>query len=157
MFFEGTLCPLCDKEMLLKQSLFGTWGVWLPKSDALWKFCDATIHWNCYAAWEHQRQFARSYFEFWVEGRNENPYWRPAFLDDSVLVTVNPSPPVEAVWVHLAATGTRYRPALENWGNWLSDSSGDNHPLEQAALANVRQVLRTNVPTSESLLSRLTS
>ena len=80
------------------------------------------MHWSCYASWEHQLSFARSYFEFWVEGRNQNPYWQPAYLDETVLVTVNPSSPIEAAWVCIAATGSRHNPKLADWENGFNET-----------------------------------
>jgi hypothetical protein len=156
LFVEGMHCPLCNEAMLSNEQLFGTWGVWLPQSDPLVAFCDAMMHWSCYASWEHRRSFARSYFDFWVEGRNQNPHWQPVFLDDTVLVEVNPSLPIEAAWVYVAATGSRHNPKLADWEKWLQRDEDENHPVERAAVAAIKRTLRAHVPTKEDLLSRLT-
>jgi hypothetical protein len=156
LFCEGMPCPLCNEPMLQRQPLFGTWGVWLPQNDPLEAYCDAVMHWECYATWEHRSSFARSYFDFWVEGRHQNPHWRPAYFDDTVLVTVNPSPPIEAAWVHLAATGTRHNPKLDDWAAWLQRDDKEDHPMERAAVAMVKRTLSAHVPTKKSLLSQLT-
>ncbi len=155
LFCEGMPCSLCRKPMLREQRLFGTWGIWLPSENPLVNYCDAVLHWDCYAVWEHQTSFARSYFESWVQGRNGNPYWRTAFLNDDVFVEVNPSPPVESAWVYVAATGTRHNPRLEDWKAWLHGENEHDHPLEKAALASVKQVLQKHVPDKESLLSHV--
>ena len=152
LFVEGMKCPLCNEPMLSSEPLFGTWGVWLPSSNPLERYCDATMHWSCYANWKHQARFARSYFEAWVRAQGHNPYWKPAFVDDSVLVEVNPTPPVEAAWVYVAATGTRHNPKLEDWSTWLH-ASQDEHPLEHAALSAIKRKLINHVPTKESLLA----
>ncbi len=155
LFFAGCRCPICDQVLAPDADHFATWGVWLPESDGLSRFCDSVMHWSCYAEWKYQRRFARGYFEFWVSTSDQNPYWKRVFLNDSVLVTVNPKPPVEAAWVYLAATGTRHNPKLGEWGNWLERDDGDRHPLEAQALGNAKQTLRVELPTKAALLSRV--
>jgi hypothetical protein len=150
-----SLCPLCQRVLEAGDDIFGTWGVWLPRTDPLWQFCDAAMHWPCYAQWEHQSGFARSYFEAWVGSCESNPHWKPAYRDDLLLVTVNPAPPVEAAWVHLAATGTRHNPKLSAWADWLHEGAGIVHPLEAAALEAARRILRNQVPTADALIARL--
>lgn len=155
MMFDGMTCPLCQEPMHVHEQLFGTWGVWLERSHPLVKYCDGTLHWSCYAQWEHRQTFARSYFEFWVKGRHDNPYWLPAFLDDEVLVTVNPMREISGVWVIVAETGTRDNPRLDDWQRWLSGDDATMHPFKRDVLRSVKGTLREHVPTKETLLAAI--
>jgi len=139
-----------------EQLLFGTWGVWLAASDPLWRFCDAMLHWDCYANWEHRTRFGRSYFDFWVELEKENPYWFRAYHDETVFVTVNPSLADSSAWVHVAANGTRHPVEISDWDVWLvNESLAGMHPIEGTALNIAKRVLRRVVPSAASLLDRV--
>ena len=127
LFLRGQRCRLCGQPML-EGPVFGTWGVWLPNHDPLWKFCDGSMHWDCYASWPHRQRFASTYFHFWVEAEATNAFWHRAFLDDEVLVTVNPFEPVNAAWVHLKDTGSRIDVKLKNWVAWLGGTGGQQSP-----------------------------
>jgi len=141
---------------MLEGPVFGTWGVWLPNHDPLWKFCDGSMHWDCYASWPHRQRFASTYFHFWVEAEATNAFWHRAFLDDEVLVTVNPFEPVNAAWVHLKDTGSRIDVKLKNWVAWLAaEPEGSSHPVLAAAVRRAKQVLRGKVPTVEQLLASI--
>jgi hypothetical protein len=156
LLFAGMKCPLCGEPMDSEQPLFATWGVWLPESDALSRYCDAAMHWECYARWPERPSFARSYFEFWVQAEGGNPYWWRAFLDDNVFVTVNPAPSIESAWVHLAETGSRYDVRLVDWVGWLNEQCPDTmHPIETTALATAKAILGAAVPTKDHLLAQV--
>src|SRR6187431_3088433 len=82
-------CPICQRPVAGDDEHFGTWGVFsVPRG--LSKFCDAVMHWECYAVWPRRKDFARAYFDFWVANMHHNPHWAEAYHDDRVLVTVNP-------------------------------------------------------------------
>lgn len=66
------------------------------------------MHWDCYGPWVFRGQFARTYFEFWVEHELQSPFWWRSYLDTEILVTVNPSEHVHSAWVCLAETGSRF-------------------------------------------------
>ena len=91
----------------------------------------------------------------WVAGRDANPYWGTKFLDNRVMVMVNPSPPVEEVEVILAATGSRLRSKLAHWVEWATghtDGRPALHILERSALAEVLPRLREALPTAASVV-----
>ena len=153
LFREGMACPLCKEPMQRRQSLFGTWGVWLPSSDPLHRYCDAYMHWECYATWKYRGRFARSYFEFWIEHEKTSPYWTRAYLDNFVLVTVNPITSVSAAWVHLADTGSRSYVLLTEWERWLHEAQSDaDHRVEAESMRQAQAILRNQMPTRALLL-----
>jgi hypothetical protein len=55
-------CAICDAAAL-DRPFIATSGLAFPPTDALWKFCDAPLHQDCLAAWEHRIRFARRYFD----------------------------------------------------------------------------------------------
>ena len=116
LFFTGQKCPLCEQP-INEGPKFGTWGVWLPSHDPLLRYCDGVMHWDCYAEWPHRQRFASTYFQFWVNSEEENVFWHRAYLDDDVLVTVNPFEPIRSSWVHLKETGSRIDVKLKPLGD----------------------------------------
>ncbi len=154
LFFDGMKCLLCEQPLHSEEQLFGTWGVWLPGSDRLQRYCDAVLHWNCYADWKYRVRFARSYFEFWVRHEQGTPYWWRVYGDETVFVTVNPLPPNASLWVHLAATGCRYPVPVGDWESWLvAEADPTMHPVESNALAYAKRLLRRTLPTGESVFA----
>lgn len=153
MFFYGQQCPICEQPITQGQSFFGSWGVWLPEGDPLLRFCDAAMHWDCYAAWPHRERFASSYFQFWVNDEKRNVHWHRAFLDGDVLVTVNPWEPVRSAWVHLRATGSRIDVKLDDWAKWLESdlADTDEHPVYDEAVRQAKTALRPVMPTVAAL------
>lgn len=136
-------------------ALFSTWGVWLEERDPLASFCDGSMHWECYGAWPERAAFAAGYFEFWVENERHSLFWNKAYLDEGVLVTVNPSAPVESAWVYLKETGSRISVKLEEWDRWVRSAPRRVHEVEMEAVAKVKARLLINVPTRELLVARL--
>lgn len=55
-------CAICDGAAM-DRPFIATSGVAFPPTDALWRFCDAPLHQDCLATWEHRGRFARGYFE----------------------------------------------------------------------------------------------
>ena len=156
LFFDGMPCALCGTPIRARDSRFGTWGVWLKPSDHLSRYCDACIHWDCYANWNERERFGRSYCQFWIEEERTNPYWTRAYLDDDVFVTVNPHVPILAATIHLALTGSRFQVELAGWESWLKDSSvKTGHAVERTALDSARATLRNVRPTAQALLESL--
>jgi hypothetical protein len=156
LFIKGMECPLCGEPMQSDQARFGTWGVWLPKDDPLMLFCDASMHWDCYADWPYRPRFARSYVDFFVEDEKTNPLWSKALLDENAFVNVNPHPPFELVWIQLYETGNRYDVNLNDWESWLSQETVEvEHRVEARPMALVREILKKRMPTRELLLQAL--
>lgn len=73
LIFRGSLCALCRQS--LSDPILATSGIFLPLNDPLACYCDAGMHWDCYAVWEHQPRFAKAYVRFWIENEKENPDW----------------------------------------------------------------------------------
>jgi hypothetical protein len=75
---KETTCPLCEE--LISGPVFSTSGIFFPPTDPLWRYCDAAMHWACYATWEHRERFAREYVQMWIENEKHNPYWARVFF-----------------------------------------------------------------------------
>ena len=149
--FPDSVCPICDE--LVSDPVFATSGVFFPPGDPLSRFCDACMHWSCYATWEHRERFARAYVEMWIECEKVNPYWARVLIDDLSFVTINPSPPVMTAHVHLFRTGSRIDIPLDEWQLWMRHEKGPaaRHPLELSAWDEALRSLREALPTTESL------
>jgi hypothetical protein len=148
-------CAICAGILEEGQALFATSGVFLPKADPLWKYCDAGLHWDCYAFWGERPRFARAYFQMWVDGEKSDLYWGKAYLNDALLVTVNPQPPVEEIHLHLADTGTRHFVKLKDWAGWIASEAWSleaEHAVVRAAFKPLFPILRQRFPTSDDLL-----
>lgn len=152
LIYAGQPCALCDKPIKKGHSLFATWGVWLPAFDRLSHYCDAAMHWDCYAAWTYRHRFARSYFEFWVEEERQNPFWYRVYVDENVLVEVNPDNQVAGVVICLAETGSRHSIHIVDWEWWLSSADEGHHQIETEAIHVAKAILRQQRPTIASLL-----
>jgi hypothetical protein len=138
LFFYGQKCPLCGAPMTEEGRIFSTWGVFFPDDDPIWRYCDAPLHWDCYAAWPERARFAGGYFAMWIEGSKHNQCWGTLLLDDDVLVTVNPGTAVGEVCLVLAATGTRYFVKLADWPAFAtSGPESFPHPLEAEAFGAI--------------------
>jgi hypothetical protein len=152
-------CPICGGVLTEDDETFGTWGIFAVAPD-LFRFCDAVMHWSCYAAWPRRREFARAYFEFWVGNEPHNQYWAKAYLDDRVLVTVNPflGDDGEAELV-LAETGSRVRVRMSEWGPWLDEPTtskeGPLYPLVVEELRAVVPALKAAIPTVDAVMNAL--
>jgi hypothetical protein len=154
MIIMGARCRLCGRPAQPHEALFGTWGVWLPEHHQLGNYCDGGMHWECYAKWAERPHFARSCFDFWIDDEKTSVYWWKAYLDDKVLVTVNPEPSVESVWIHLSETGSRHSLRLKDWERWLREPcDAAAHPIEAIAMARAKRTLGAAVPTRERLLA----
>ncbi len=152
LFRNGMSCPICRKPMSSNDPLFSTWGVWLPASDALHGFCDACMHWSCYADWPFRARFARTYVDFWVEHEESDPFWHRVFLDDACLVTVNPELDAGSAWVCLYETGTRVSVGLSEWEQWLAkDRPEGRHLVESDAIDAAKAILVRALPTAAAV------
>ena len=152
--FYGQPCPLCGVKMMDDDRLFATWGFLGPDSD-LWPFSDAVMHWDCYAKWEHRARFGRMYFEAKRAWSGQNHFWGVAHSDNQLLVTTNPDKLVGEVDVMLAETGSGFRVALADWEDWLNGEwfEGCQHEMEREALSAVLPLLRSKLPTAESVIA----
>lgn len=157
MIGANSTCALCKGSLPKGKSIFATSGVFYVP-DGLMRYCDAPMHWDCYAQWPHRKVFAEAYLQMWVEVEEENSFWSKVWLDDDMLVTVNPHEPIEEVCVRLAQTGSDISVSLADWSMWLAEQSAcpqGKHLVEAAALAAVLPTLQAQLPTAQVILSRV--
>lgn len=151
----NSICALCEGVFEPGKPLFATWGVF-PVPAGLERYCDAPMHWDCYAGWPYRQVFAAAYAQMWIEMAEEHLCWSKVWLDDKVLVTVNPDDPIAEVDVRLLLIGNSIRVKLADWEKWLTEQPHrSDHPLEAEALAAVLPSLQTNLPTAEVIRSRI--
>ncbi|MFP2905499.1 hypothetical protein ACLESD_10645 [Pyxidicoccus sp. 3LFB2] len=62
LLHEQSRCAICH-DLAQSRPFIATSGVVFPPTDALWEFCDAPLHQDCLATWEHRLRFARGYFD----------------------------------------------------------------------------------------------
>lgn len=154
---ENSRCAICDKRLNISAPLFATSGLF-PVPGMLLRYCDAPMHWNCYAAWPHRKTFAAAYVRMWIAVEQQNPSWAKVWLDEFSFVTVNPDEPMREIAIRLFATGSELRVRLDEWEQWLHQQCiqpEGEHPVEKEALAEALPVLRTNLPTAAAILSRV--
>lgn len=145
-------CPLCG--VALDDPIFSTSHFIGDPNHKLWRFSDAAMHRRCYVEWDYQSEFAQLYFEAKVESARTNDKWGIAYLDDLVLVTVNPDQFVAKVHIVLSKSGIGYRIDLEDWEGWLQ-----THWLDQCidefgrgTLSEIIPTLQSRIPTVKSLI-----
>jgi len=151
LLFDDSPCAICGKPLDLKRNLFATSGVFFPPGDPLWRFCDAGMHWSCYADWPERSRFARTYVLSRMEATRSNPFWSIVHFDDHSFVEVRfpirRVPGLVKVW--LLKTGSSFQVPLNEWQKWLEspDTSVADHPLEMDALLEALPHIRTSIPT----------
>lgn len=149
-------CPICGGVLTKRDERSSTWGMFDLPPDLL-RFCDDVTHWSCYADWPRRPEFAKTYFNSWVDNEPHNPFWAKAYPDDRVLVSVSRS--LGEVELVLAATGSRVRVKMEEWKCWLDapeTSNGERlHSLEIAELRRVSPVLKLAIPTVDAVKNAL--
>ncbi len=153
-----TCCAVCGSPLDKQRGYFATSGVFLPVDHPLFGFCDAPIHWDCYAAWPHRAEFARAYFRERVDGDRDNPYWGLVYLSEHVAVSINPNPPLQEVRIVLADTGTILRVPLINWQAWcagLPATCAAENALVRQAIETVMMELKHELPRTEIVINRV--
>ncbi|MBS1808638.1 MAG: hypothetical protein JST84_10645 [Acidobacteria bacterium] len=151
----NSTCAICEDVFDPDKPLFATWGVF-PVPAGLERYCDAPMHWDCYAGWPYRSVFAAAYAQMWIEIEQESAFWSKVWLNDKVLVTVNPDEPIAEVDVRLLLIGSCIRVKLADWEKWLREQPHrSDHPLEAEALAAVLPSLQANLPTAEVILNRI--
>jgi hypothetical protein len=158
LIFPDSVCAICC-EPLGSAPIFATSGVFFSEGDPLFPFCDAPMHWSCYAEWPARERFARAYFELWTELEKTNPYWAKVYGDELVfvsvrLVCVSPDNELEvAVW--LAKTGTDIRVRSSEWTPWLDGGAAgasDLHALEIEAVREALPRLKSAIPSMQQAI-----
>jgi hypothetical protein len=149
LIFPDSTCAICH-EPLRTGRIFATSGVFFSAGDPLFEFCDAGMHWSCYAKWPHRLPFAKAYVDMWVQIEKQNPHWGRAYLDDLVFVTVGTV--TEEVAVRLYQTGSDLRVPLNGWEKWLVKPNQELDPVERESLEQVLPRLRAAFPSAEALV-----
>ncbi len=148
-----TPCALCGVPVQESDERFGTWGCFLPREDPLSRYCDAVMHWRCYAPWPDRPRFARAYHAMWIELESDDAYWDRAYADDAVFITANPEESVESTWVHLAETGSRIAVDFDEWAAFVTTGQieHDLHELERETLSRARPTFAAALPTVDAV------
>ncbi len=153
--FAGKPCPLCGRTIAEDDDVFETWGFVAPEEDPCRGFCDAGIHWSCYAEWRGRERFARACFQAVLRDAAENPHFRATALAVAdVLVTTNPRQGFDALWIALAATGTKIKVPLADWPRFLAEPPADLRPMEIDALNTVLPRLRALGEDADAIVTR---
>jgi len=158
LLHSGSRCAICSGPIDRTKPLFATSGVFFPKSDPLWRFCDAPMHWDCYARWGERRRFARACFNSWVEAEQTSVYWGKVYLDDLLFVTVNQDPAIGEAHLHLGHWGTRDVVKLKDWTSFLTNEAGfvtDLHPALKEMWELLFPVLRDRLPTVDVMIRQV--
>ena len=147
----ATKCAICDRP--LAKPIFGTSHFIDDESDPLWRFSDAGMHWDCYANWELQRQFAERYFESATQTEFTNPYWPMLFKNANIALRANLDKIIYSADVDLRMIGPGPRVDLNEWESWINGDKLDQcvHPLQRTAIENALPVLRDRFPTVDAL------
>jgi hypothetical protein len=79
--YSGMQCALCDKvieDALLESNDYVATSAFIDDvNHHLWPFSDATMHKECFVAWEHRDEFMRLYNDLeWHESIGSGSYYR---------------------------------------------------------------------------------
>ena len=144
MIIRGvSTCPLCQQ--ILTDPIFATSHFIDDKDHPLSRYSDAAMHWDCYAKWPHQAEFAAMYFETDVaisRLAHMSQYWAVLWQSSEALVTSGLA--INMVAIKVKKSGTDMRVARKAWDTWLADGWRDTcaHELETAAIAELLPQLR---------------
>jgi hypothetical protein len=153
-------CALCDGPIDALGDFFRASGVFLPPGDALTPYCNAPLHWECYAKWPDRERFARQYVRAWVKATRLNPFWWIVHQDERVLITANPERSVEEACIRLSAVGSDIRVPLPQWPKWIAEPERVTqglHELEKRELKKVLPKLRERFPDDHAVVHAINS
>lgn len=142
LIFSGSKCAICHET--ISAPIYATSGYIFNVPHKLGRYSDAAMHWDCFAKWEHQQEFANLYFEATVErAQSGSLYWYLIAQTKDVLVQYGAA--IEDIIVSLRKSGTAIRVRREEWSQWIEDgwSSSYIHELEKLALEEVLPFLRS--------------
>ncbi len=148
-------CALCDGVIDPPTDCYRATGDFLPVGDALRDYCNAPMHWDCYAQWSERERFARHYVDAWVKANRKNPFWWSVYRDSDVYVSVNPGRGIEEASVRLYAVGNDIRVPLPRWPQWLDNVDAITpglHPFEKKMLDAVLPRLRDQFPDDHAVV-----
>ncbi len=138
----ATQCALCARP--LEKPFFATTHFIGDQRHDLYRFSDAAMHWDCYASWPKQTEFAALYFETMTEAGTREAvasYWPTLYRTNRVVVRFGIV--VDEVSVLLRRSGTDIRIHRQNWASWLAKDWQEwcHHPLEEQAVSEVLEEL----------------
>ncbi len=110
-----TKCALCSAP--LSEPIFATPHFIVDKSNDLYAFSDAAMHWKCYVRWPNQARFASMYFETMVEMSEANTMWPVVWKSSDVLVRYGLM--VNEASITLRKSGTDIRVSRRDWQSWI--------------------------------------
>ncbi len=151
-------CLLCDRAVNLLQSHFLATGDFLPTDDPLTAFCDAPLHWPCYAKWKERPRFAAHFVDAWVKANRKNPFWWCVHNDEQIYIAINPQKPIEEASIRLRAVGSDIRVPLPRWVDWLANVqklTPELQDLERDELKRVLPALRERFPDDHALVDAI--
>lgn len=63
LIYEGIRCAICDRKIDIGRqgSYVATTHFIGDKSDPLWRFSDAAMHYECFQSWPHREEFVQKY------------------------------------------------------------------------------------------------
>jgi hypothetical protein len=151
-------CAICGAMIERPEDCFRASGEFLPDDDPLLPFCNAPMHWECYANWPERQRFARHHVNAWVQANRKNPFWWAVHKDEEVYVSVNPSRPIEEASVRLYALGNDIRVPLPRWSEWVLEAEHVTpglHAFEREVLSAVLPTLRTRFPNDHAVVDAI--
>lgn len=134
-------CPLCNKA--LTDPFFATTMFAVDSESEMSPFVDAAMHWDCYATWEHQAQFANLVFLSEIDACRHNSFWSEVFSSDQVFISHGQA--VKELSLVLRLTGSEFRVKVDEWPKWLEGhwKNDCNHNLEINAMEKLLPLLRS--------------
>jgi hypothetical protein len=156
LIVASSRCAICGELRRERDPFFATSGCAVEPDHLLWRFCDAPMHWSCYASWPDRPAFARAYFERDRAAARRNPYWGIVHIDDDVLVMLNPSARVCTVSISVAALGCGPRIPLAQWSDWLRRPTpqSERGEIERDAVEEARLRLQYLPDAVDALAAR---
>lgn len=150
-------CALGNEAIATPPGAFMTSGQFLPKNDALQRYCGKPICWPCYERWPERPRFAQAYVGAWVTANRKNPFWWQVHLDDAVYIAVNPQRSIEEASIRLLAVGDDLRVKLPEWKQWLAAPAVASPitDFERDALEAVLPDLRARFPDGNALVDAI--
>lgn len=135
----ATKCSICGKP--LTDPCFATSHFIGDREYHLWRFSDSAMHWDCYANWEFQAEFADLYFQTLCDCV-ENEYWSILKAERDFLVVYGHA--VKEVEVVLRKTGSIFRVEQKKWDAWLQKGwpKSCEHECEMKAFKEVLPFLQ---------------
>ena len=120
-------CSLCGQR--LHEPVFSTAHFIDDETDHLWRYSDSGMHYDCYSKWEHRREFARRYFETWVDIFGRGRHWSVVYVDQDILLAFGER--MGEFSLMFSSVGEDLRIKKGDWSHWVAGGWRDDsvHPL----------------------------